>query len=96
LIFRVGKELNSPPLLHETTCTLSSPPLPPPPYHLFVLSQEREREREKGIPKKSKYGVISKNAVVVVCCKLRKENFRVAWILSLVVCLCKWDAYENL
>jgi hypothetical protein len=74
LIFRVGKELNSPPLLHETTCTLSSPLPSPPPYHLFVLSRERgrEREREKGIPKKSKYGVISKNAVVVVCCKERK------------------------
>jgi hypothetical protein len=68
-------------------------PLPPTTSLSFL---RREREREKGIPKKSKYGVFSKNAVVVVCCKLRKENFRVAWILSLVVCLCKWDAYENL
>jgi hypothetical protein len=39
LIFRVGKELNSPPLLHERThahCTL--PPLP----SLSLISQERQ------------------------------------------------------
>jgi hypothetical protein len=55
---------------HAHSPLLSSPL--PPTTSLSFLERGREREREKGIPKKSKYGVISKNAIVVVCCKERK------------------------